>query len=54
MKDGLQQGAVNCLILFNIYTNDLHQMYGLNSGNKGAIAFADNSQQEKLGQKNNI
>lgn len=42
IANGLQQGTVNALILFNIYISDLLQLYDLNSGNvKKAVAFAD-------------
>lgn len=42
LNNGLQQGAVNSPILFNIYISDLLRAYGLNgSGNKKGIGFAD-------------
>ena len=42
LKEGLQQGAVNSPLLFNIYICDLLRMYGINTKpNIKGIAFAD-------------
>ncbi|KAI4472699.1 hypothetical protein M0802_016563 [Mischocyttarus mexicanus] len=42
VKNGLQQGTVNSLILFNIYNSDILRLFDFNSNNnKSAIAFAD-------------
>lgn len=42
VAEGLQQGTVNAPLLFNIYSSDGLNLFGLNSGNETySIAFAD-------------
>lgn len=44
IHEGLQQGTVNFLILFNIFTSDLHRLFNLNQPqNPNLLIFADDA-----------